>query len=109
MDAELYREYSIWGHAIRQGEGYAAAAPSRETTGSLRPRVCWAVLRPGMRLNLLASDGAERGGEPRLVRRLRLSAECYWDAPITAPTSEMFPRTSRPDALCLVVRAADAG
>jgi len=25
MDAELYRGYSIWGHAIRQGDGYAAS------------------------------------------------------------------------------------
>jgi hypothetical protein len=25
MDAELYKGYSIWGHAIRQGHGYAAS------------------------------------------------------------------------------------
>ncbi|MBH9670889.1 hypothetical protein ACWEQ8_44425 [Streptomyces noursei] len=25
MDAELYRGYSIWGHAIRQGDGFAAS------------------------------------------------------------------------------------
>ncbi|QCP48285.1 hypothetical protein FAZ95_03235 [Trinickia violacea] len=25
MDAELYKGYSIWGHAIRQSHGYAAS------------------------------------------------------------------------------------
>jgi len=25
MEAELYNGYSIWGHAIRQGAGYAAS------------------------------------------------------------------------------------
>ncbi|QCP48315.1 hypothetical protein FAZ95_03415 [Trinickia violacea] len=25
MEAEHYKEYAIWGHAIRQGHGYAAS------------------------------------------------------------------------------------
>lgn len=49
------------------------AAPSRETTSSLKPRACSVVLRRRTKLNSRASDGAERGWTAT-VERASISA-----------------------------------